>query len=585
MDGMRKMKMDIKTKFNAVIAVILLVLSGGLIAGVIGDVYLTDTEMGYSERIVCSNGNTYTATAANLQTAIYSLNGTGGLVQLPVCNITLTTSLQTINNLTLRGVGSNSTLYRGNSVSKHMIYVNDKNVKIEGINFNGNNKSQGVAMNNSIFFTAGSWDCVVRGCTFHHETWHYINTASSSNQGRILIEGNSFYEKQRSGYGGAVMMRGAKNIIRNNYAENQYAFGFGVEGSEAITYDNLIDGNIVTGFTAVGIYCENGHSSNTTIINNIINNINSTAYLVSESFYSIGIHARKGGIISNNRISTVSDVGILCSGNSTISNNWIYNVYDGGSTFSTRGNGIVLDGTISQRDFALLNGNVIDTTTEGGIYCGINASITNCWIKNVVGANNRGIMVVGAATAVSITGCRIENILNSSGIHVEASKIKVVIANNFITNIGQRGIYIYTSKGGIIEGNMVENTIFSGIQLASGASNYAINNNWVNNTGTTDGIYVTGNNVTITGNFIRDADEAIELASPASNVSATGNRAILCNSGLLEIAGSSYNSASNNNFKGCTVQYTIVGTGSWAMTINATTAKIGVITSSGTTWK
>ena len=170
---------------------------------------------------------------------------------------------------------------------------------------------------------------------------------------------------------------------------------------------------------------------------------------------------------------------------------------------------------------------------------------------------------------------------------MEATRARAYISGCIISNTGQRGIYIVKSTGGTIDGNAIERTTMAGIQIDSTASRYSITGNWINytNAGSSDGINIDGSNITVTGNLIMNADEAIELDGPASNVSATGNRAYLCSSGFFESGACKYNSAESNNFRGCTVPYTIVGTGSYAMYINGTTAKIAIVNSGGTTWK
>ena len=576
------------TKIN--VGVALFVVSLLTLAYVGGSGYLgyNDSDGSYAwssneDSFIKAGNNSYNVTFADLQTAC----DLGVEVKLPSdCNITVVAPGLSMSKKGTKLIGWNSTLFLAAGSNCDMITVSAGNISITGVYFNMNNYSQTYGTHNAIYLDNGAWDTHIFDCSFIHGVWHLINTASSSGQGRHIIESNRFYSRERQGYGGAICVRGAQNIVRNNIIKDTWGNGVCIEGSASITYDNIVDGNIISGAVAVGIYNENRYAKNTTIVNNIITNINSTAYIVSEHYYSIGILSVKGCIIANNQISGVGDVGIYSNGDSEIIGNKIYNVRTN-SLFASSGSGIVVVGYATSSNFTIISSNKISYTANSGIVVSANASISSCIIRNITGANNRGIEILGTGTVVSISDCRIENISSSAGIHVEGTRARAYISHCIIRNIGQRGIYIVKSTGGIIEGNSIEKTGLEGIYIVTPSSKYVVNNNWVNNsnTGSSDGIRISASNITVTGNIITTADEAIELDGPASNVSATGNRAYLCNSGFFESGACKYNSAESNNFRGCTVPYTIVGTGSYAMYINGTTAKIAIVNSGGTTWK
>jgi hypothetical protein len=578
--GIKKsMKMERKIMVVGLVCLLISIALGAAI----GTRTITDDSDSIYGQIIAGQ-NTFPPTAAGLTSAF----AVGGDISIPKCNITFVSPLSPVAGSTIHGVGNGTIFYLAAASNCNMIEITTGNVSISGIYFNMNNFSQTYGAYSAIYLSTGAWDTIVRDCTFVHGVWHLINTISSSAQGRHIIEDNRFYSKQRQGYGGAVCMRGAKNIVRNNIIKDTWANGVCIEGSEANTYDNIVDGNIISGAISVGVYNEHSWSKNTTIVNNIISNINSTAYKASNDWYSIGIISVKGCIVSNNQIYGIGDIGIRATGNSTITGNTIHNIrYNSDYAGDGSGSGIVVSGDPYQKKFTIVSDNKIGYTMGTGIILSSNASVSGCLIKNVTGANMRGITVYGSGTVAFIDTCRIENIASSYGIQVDGSYVKAYISNCVITNVGLSGINIGTSRGGFIEGNMIEKTGSNGITVSSLASRYVINNNWINytNAGSSDGMNIDGSNITVTGNLIMNGDEAIELDAPASNVSVTGNRGYLCNSGFMEVGACKYNSAMGNNFLGCTVPYTIVGTNSWAMWINGTTGTICMTIASGTIWK
>src|SRR4030043_2231990 len=98
--------------------------------------------------IVCSNGKSFPATQIGLQAAIYSLNSTnGGWVEVPVCNITFTTTLFITSGVWLRGSGNGTIFYLANNINKTMIENKDKvngnsDISLSYFNMKGNGLNQ-----------------------------------------------------------------------------------------------------------------------------------------------------------------------------------------------------------------------------------------------------------------------------------------------------------------------------------------------------------------------------------------------------------------------------------------------------------
>src|SRR4030042_706871 len=104
-----------------------------------------DTDDVYT-RIVCSNGNTYEATFANLVIAwaIPYIE-----VNMPTCNITWTDTVTISNGTKITGCGNNTIMYLGANENIHMVQlVSRHDIIIRDITFNMNNWSQTYLGNN-----------------------------------------------------------------------------------------------------------------------------------------------------------------------------------------------------------------------------------------------------------------------------------------------------------------------------------------------------------------------------------------------------------------------------------------------------
>jgi len=126
---------------------------------------ITSTNDNYTTFIRTSTGNIYNATGANLQTAIWSLNSTGGTVYLPIMTLTLTSQLllSNIREVSIIGCGKNTSIqqgYVGSASASLMKFSNCRNIILRDVGLVGNGAGNGLEFNGSIIY---SWANTIDG--------------------------------------------------------------------------------------------------------------------------------------------------------------------------------------------------------------------------------------------------------------------------------------------------------------------------------------------------------------------------------------------------------------------------------------
>jgi len=228
-----------------------------------------------------SNGNSWTATGANIQQAIWDLNSTGGTVWIPSGNISLSSSLKIPSNVELCGVGNASILWL-NSNSNCSVITNydttngNKDIYIHNLRIEGNGLNQ------------PEWSA---GFTPAHECNHGIfldkvdnfklerltinNTHSSGIYTRDGLYGKSIdnyitnagklYKDSGNDYPnywakGIMHDNVSHSIISDNIVNNTYASGIAFENidetnPEWYSHDVIVSDNLVSD-SNYGIYAE-----------------------------------------------------------------------------------------------------------------------------------------------------------------------------------------------------------------------------------------------------------------------------------------------------------------------------------------
>lgn len=409
--------------------------------------------------IKTSDGNYFATTNIGIQSALDSLTN-GGTVWLPGnTTITITTELTPSNNTNIIGTGYSTCLFQGNSANVDLIDITSKeNIIIEKIRFDSNNDSNTgnnpcIDIQSSGVGGTATKNITIRDCWFYNCETSMVDVHYDDNTWAVTVEDCFFkgIERDIGEYPAGVWISGFNCVIKNNWFEDCFGSGIVVESTDAKCASNIIiDGNSVTGFTGYGILCEGGgDSANNTIVNNHCWNLNSTSYLAPESSYS---------------------TGILVTGNSTVANNWVYNVHR--------------YGLYVHSNDTIIIGNRIDTIQNKiGIQIRGNATCSNNIIKNT---NKNGILASNQkhlGCSVIITGNWIANTKNEAiEVGYSGAMQHCIISNNKIENTAQDGIELIDVENSSIMGNT-----FTTYVLAIDEASSCHNNTYIGNIATDDG--------------------------------------------------------------------------------------------------
>jgi hypothetical protein len=520
-----------------------------------------------------SNGKYWTATADNLQLAIYDLNSTGGTVILPVCNITITTSILLTTDIYLIGQGNNTILYLDNSVNKSVIKntsdVMPYNIHIRDLVIDGNQYNQPAYIPTS----GDTLAQVVHGIEFYHLYNSKIEDVIFKNipgSGFVVIDSGEnitirdcyfnrigkIYEGEGDGLDMflpcGVFFDGCNNtVVSGCYFNDIHSDCIVVEGvSTGVYADKATISDCIMNDAYCGIWLE--YMRNVEVVNCIATNMNKI-----EAYDSI---QRPSGFLASNcqNISFVNCLASYCG--NTVGLN--------GSSFIGTGNGIIFNGCKSLNTY----GSGIQTSA-------VNSTIIGCFSRNdskngVYAGTDAGNLKVISNTITKSGTAGI--FLNPSG------RVGNIISNNVIEDAFTYGIWT-TGSHSTICSNSIYRSGINGI-LLDGLTDIAVigNNIYETVNSGSDGIYlntvwgaVAPSNITITGNTIYDPiDDGIVLYGNSINCTISSNNIKLADVGINEIAGSDWNIIALNNCLGCTKPIIIVG----ANTVNST--NLGAITSS-----
>ena len=215
---------------------------------------ITDSSDSVYTKIICSNGNVYDPTAADLQKAIYSLNSTnGGWIRLPACTISCTQPIKCNTSVSLYGAGlatfgagigvTTIEIVNASFTGKALMWYNTSNsaaplqsIVIEQIVFQGNGNQvaeDGLLMKGTYFAT-------IRNCAFSRfqHPWPYGNALNFSEL------------PSQIGYYGII--QGSRFIgntvgLKLHHSSNNFN-----------SYGNHFNGGTSDTHTKVGIWLDNG---------------------------------------------------------------------------------------------------------------------------------------------------------------------------------------------------------------------------------------------------------------------------------------------------------------------------------------
>lgn len=434
-----------------------------------------------------SNGKywSYDGTADEVQihAAMTDLGTDGGTVYLPSDTLTISDAIEwAYDGINLVGEGMDAThIVLADGANVRMVDIgadeggaNDgfSNFVIEGIHFDGNNDSQTWSYNQfGIEICSDSSNITIRNCeinnTGNHAIRVYYDAGNIIPAKYITVEDCVIRDLHRwvpadggatIGYSSGIVFAGQHCTARNNYIYDTWGTGIAIEDYTYLdARDCVIDGNHITGAIAFGIYMEGGasvttlaKSGNCTIINNIVHDLNSTAYGRSPSAstymdYGVGIIVGRDSICSNNQIYNIPDIGILYTGHNSHASASIIsgNTIDFITSLNKTGHAITTQ-SAADDSTVVITGNIIKNVVDYGIYIRCNMIIEGNYICYCA----KGIYGTTGTENVSIIG-------------------------NNVFDTTEDGIFLYASHSCIVSNNRVYTKNGEGIQC-SGSSDYNI---------------------------------------------------------------------------------------------------------------
>lgn len=243
--------------------------------------------------------------------------------------------------------------------------------------------------------------------------------------------------------------------------------------------------------------------------------IKNTTIIINSTGIGIKLTNTTSTRITNVTMSVATGgVSATFSGNTFIRNSTIKTV---------TGNAITISGSNEVND-TLIEKNILNVTgttgtnngvaTSGGTCCGRNLTIHDNLISTNGASSNHGVNILSNWNEVRITNNTIMTLGDSGsnlGISITADNISIE-NNTIITNGGGQNEGIQASA--VITGAIVNNDIKTnstgfccnvGVS-SSGATNFLIANNTINTDGAgccNNGVAISGNNITVQGNFIK----------------------------------------------------------------------------------
>lgn len=503
-----------------------------------------------------SNDNSWIATGANIQLAIYDLNSSGGgKVTLPEGTSTLPnlgenlSTLYITDNVWLCGQGNSTIIKLADSADSKVVVNQDETngnvgIKISDLQINGNGINQ----------DSSNWNRDHNGITLvrcHNSVIENVRVANASAYGIQIRRGgeNSIIncEVYNAGAGRPY------NMFDDDTNLGHYCIGITVKSekftkiigcrvhdclSNGIVVEHMYDGipnngNIVSGNIIwdcyAGIWFEN--AENSTIHGNIIyNNTKRGAYEDSIPTGMVIGSNSKNLVISNNHLNYNGWSSSSCSisihhtsSNIIITGNYINNSYgygiSGAGNYSkisdnrignSNNSGIYITDFFGTTGFSITDNTITNSTNRGIIASSGIPSISSIIISdNIINhtTNDEGIKSVfyhNVITGNSIFNSAADGILCTGG-------DKNIISNNDVFNSGASGIRVLNSDNGTMMGNFVD-TATDGIQLQA-SYNYTVMGNNLKGC-TDDGIDESGDYNTIVGNNVLGNTNALEVISP-----------------------------------------------------------------------
>ena len=438
--------MKIERKIMISIGLVALLLIGYVLSG-IGTRTITSTSDTMLTQIVCSNGNTYDATWANVVAAASSLTGNGWIKLTPVTYTV--TSTVTINTY---GV---------------MIYGNGATLDFSG--YNG--KVFSFVGTTSSIPECGVCDCHLIGDRtktsqeFANFTNCYCDVYNCNNTGEsypVALQGEMIY-RFVSIYGVSSGSRIHDNRVRcvqGVYITSTDGTSSTVNGSEI--YGNWFDGLYVSGTstiaTSIGIYISGGYG------NQITGN-----HIGGDDYWHDTPPGTKGFCY-----------GVKCTGTmyDSITGNFLWGALEG--IYLTSCNYESMTGNTFESDYGNSQGIYLGSCIHGITISGntIRSAFQNYGWDGIFLSSCRNVTICGNTITQDITGSHSTCGINGSG----TTNSELCITGNTITTGGGttpcRGMDFGTLVNSEITNNQLHDWVTYNIYIATNTTNLVINNHY-----------------------------------------------------------------------------------------------------------
>jgi parallel beta-helix repeat protein len=407
--------------------------------------------------------------------------------------------------------------------------------------------------NNTVYSTIGP----TRGIGINNGSFNqvYNNTVYSSNSG-VQVDWYSnnnsiFNNKFYNCLNGISFLNSAHD---NQIFDNQISLSANAIYLDSGAYGNLIQNNKITN-NSVGFLIRNSTSNN--IYSNVVDGTSTGITLDSYSSNNFISYNN----VTNNRNGI--SIGRYCS-NVTISDNFILN---------NTGIGIGTSGTSN----SIISSNIITGSQES---ISISQSSSDIIVTNnfITFSNSTGIRFSDSGQRITVSG----NVVQYSGLAgISAWGVydALLIKNNTVQNTGYltggNGMFFNDAAGILIEQNLIENSVGSGIWAGQNASNISIRNNVIKGASATGiGLMDNASRVIIENNYISNCSpQGIILAQLVYDVTVKNNTCANSGDGISlhgtdaghqNIYGITIqsNSLLNNNISGISVHY------AWNITVD-----------------
>lgn len=585
-----------------VVGLVFLLTTMGVFWSVTSDIVF-DTSSGVDNintytKIMCSNGNVYEPTFANLQTAV-NLSGVSE-VMVPACNITFTDTLWIPSGVWLHGVGNGTVFFLGDNVNKTMIKPpgydlyyptgESNNIRFSDFVLDGNGLNQPkyqpgssiditncmslVFCNNTVIENIVFRNAAFVGLNYKHSRNITIDKCFFSNCG-MQKEGwmDGTFDKWQNG---GLQLNSCHNFTVSNCQFNtMYNFGIAVEstylyGVSQPGSTNWAITNCIVDTCYAGYWFEN--SNNGLLSNSITRNATRQNVYIIQPGQNAGVNIHSGThhiTVSNCKFTVIGGT----DGDYKYNGEGIHLTGENNTVIGCTVDIINGNGTKVQGIHNILSNTRISNTYKYGIYIAggtsnifgdmkiidnivLNPGDTGIYIQHTVGGYRE------RQVGVLIDGNTIISEQTTGGISCIRNRMfNVTISDNTCYG-GYYGIY---SEGTycLITNNHIENTANDGIFQTGVATLKSGNNtimmNHIYRPGD-DGISINFNFSIVSMNMIYDAvDDGIVIQANVNNCSFFGNIITVADVGILESAGANWNMVNYNNALSCTTPFDLDG--------------------------